>query len=307
MVGPLVVAAAAAMVGDCTLVRSMYGPGEERFSREVHAWIGNATAATRGRRHVWGRAPAHEGLVFLEAFVTLSELPPVPEYVNQIGDKPNILGVFTGTEIKLRSDLSEDTERWVAIHEILHWARFAYRGDAGPSAATTAIYDDELRDRSAPLEFNGSHWRTAAMTGTHIASGRPASEELMTSHIGSYAFLSAATLNEVFTASGRRRRSVVDHHWCTDSAPCADGSECVAVSVYFPRRCASSGPTGSGGHRVPPTNPNGNSLPPETVTWIVVGSVAGAVIIGAVAYNLWDRTRRGGVDVSDMLDTARLL
>lgn len=306
MMGPLVVAAASAVLGDCTLVRSMYGPGEEFFSREVHAWIGNATTATRARRHTWGRAPAHEGLVFLEAFVTLSALPPEPEYVNQIGDNPNILGVFTGTEIKLRSDLSEDTERWVAIHEILHWARFAYRGDAGPSAASTTIYDDEFTGRSAPLEFNGSHWRTAAMTGTHVASGRPASEELMTSHIGSYAFLSAATLNEVFTRPDRRR-SVVDHHWCTASVPCADGSECVATSVYFPRRCASAGPTGSGGHRVPSTNPNGNSLPPETVTWIVVGSVAGAVVVGAVAYSLWDQTRRGGVAVSDTLDTARLL
>ena len=231
MVGPLVVAAAAAMVGDCALVRSMYGPGEERFSREVHAWIGNATAATRARRHAWGRAPAHEGLAFLEAFVTLSELPPVPQYVTQIGDKPNTLGVFTGTEIKLRSDLSEDTERWVAIHEILHWARFTYRGDAGPSAETTAIYDDEFTGRTAPLAFDGSHWRTASMTGTHSASGRRASEELMTSHIGSYAFLAAATLNEVFTLPDRRR-SVVDHHWCTASVPCADRSECVATSTF---------------------------------------------------------------------------
>ena len=78
------------------------------------------------------------------------------------------------------------------------------------------------------------------------------------------------------------------------------GASCSASSpLTTARRCASTGPTGSGGHRVPSTNPNGNSLPPETVTWIVVGSVAGAVIIGAVAYNLWDRTRRGGVAVLD--------
>lgn len=306
MLGPVIVAAAAALVGDCTLLRSMYGPGEARFSHEVHAWIGNATAATRARRHTWGRAAAHEGLAFLESFVTLAQVPPEPQYMDQIGDNSGILGVFTGFGIILRSDLSEDTERWVAIHEILHWARFTYRGGAGPAATTTAIYDDEFRGRSAPLAFDGPHWRTASMTGTHIASGRPASEELMTSHVGSYVFLSAATLNEVFTATDRRR-SVVGRQWCTDSSPCADGSECVAVSAFFPRRCASAGPSGTGGHRVPSTNPNGNSLPPETVVWIVVGATAGAVVLGAIAYSIWERRRSAKVLIGSDLDTARLL
>ena len=159
---------------------------------------------------------------------------------------------------------------------VLHWAGFGGSNGATVAAGSTKIYDDDVRDRTTALLISGFHWVTASMTGVHRRSGKAAHNEIMTptmmpSH--SLPFLSAATLHNL--------QRVQAPHWCTTSKPCNDGSSCVFPDRLFPGWCGHvpNGGGGGGGRILPEFETGGSSLSTEAIVGIVLGSVAGVILL----------------------------
>ena len=294
----------AALAG-CTLDSAAFSAEVDFFSSVIREVAADAPGRARRRRHSWGREPAHEGLVFVEVFVGLVGEPPEPEYMPASHfKKSTTLGYYDEMRdrIVLKNTLTENQERWVAMHEVLHWARFASNG--APMSSTQQVYRDEMKGVVGDVGFDadGVHWSTAAMSGTHRASGLGGSAEIMTPVVAGMPFLSAATLNELSPAR------VVGRRWCTASARCAGDDPCVEVSPYVPRVCGSGALVGSGGHALPGTDLNSGEVPDDTALAIVLGSVGGTAFIVAFGWCAWSRSRQtvpaGGIDT---LPTAWLL
>ena len=295
-------------VAGCTLDGANYSADVEFFSSSViHAVAEKARGRGRGRsrRHAWGNQAAHEGLVFIEVFVGLVKDPPEPEYMPASHfEKASTLGYYDEmrNRIVLKNTLTENQERWVAMHEVLHWAKFASNGV--PQMATQQIYRDEMRGVVGNIRFDADrfHWDADAMSGTHRASGKGGSAEIMTPIVAGTPFLSAATLNEL---SPKR---IIGRRWCTASARCPGDDPCVEVNPYVPRICGSGAIVGSGGHALPDTDPNSGEVSDDAALAIVLGSIGGTAFIVAIGWCAWSRSRRRErTDVSSTLPTAWLL
>ena len=278
MIAAVVAAVSAEAGGGCALNRTMYGPGEAVFSHQMHVFVDRG--GTRTRRYTWGNPPAHEALDFLRYFLTFDDDPPAPTYVASFDD-PSWLGVFTGAEIRLRNDLDVGTERWVALHEILHWAGFGGGDGQTEKPGTARIYRDDVRDVTADPRITKSHWDDDTMTGTHRRSNRGASHEIMTPRVG-IPFLAAATLHNL----GR----VTERHWCTSSEQCTNGRICSYPNNLFPGWCNHV----PSGFRGPPPADFGKGSGPRlstgAIVGLVLGSAAGVTLLGFIGRKLW-RTR----------------
>lgn len=217
--------------------------------------------------------------MFLETFVEFRQEPPAPIYKPESHfDSKSTLGYFDGTDIYLKDTLRPNQERWVAMHELMHWAGFGQ--NKKPLATTQSLYRDETRDGAATLRFDphGVHWDSKTMAGAHLASGLPGSAEVMNPVVHSMPFLSAATLNELsFQKIGGRR-------WCTSGLPCKVGP-CTEINPYVPRHCASTVlVTDAGGHSVPDLDPNAGEVSDDAALGIILGSVLGTAFIVAVVW-----------------------
>ena len=266
-------------VGACTLETRNMTAGAEAFSAEAGAFARRLGGlGLRTRRGVWGSAAASEGLAFLEIFVTFSSDPPEPVYVDGFPGMPDAIGLWDGVDIKIKRGLDSDQERWVAIHEILHWARFGGPVSARARAAWNAEIEGSTRD---PAVYE-SHWSMQTLTGRHRTSGLSAQMEAMAPEVGSFAFLSSATLAQIERVRAER--------WCTGDADCP-GSACVIYHSQFPRLCA-------GAADLPPDAPRPRQEPiglrPEEIGGIVAGSVGGVAILAYIVIECRDRYGRNG-------------
>lgn len=267
----------------------MLSPNTEVFGAIIHSVATNATTRTRSRRHTWGHAPAHEGRVFLETFVEFRQEPPEPIYKpeSHFGSK-STLGYFDGTDIYLKDTLRPNQERWVAMHELMHWAGFGQ--NKKPLATTQKLYRDETKDGAVNIRFDlhRMHWDTKTMTGAHLASGLPGSAEVMNPVVQSMPFLSAATLNELSP------QKISGRQWCTSGMPCRSGP-CAEINPYVPRHCASMVSVESaGGHPVPSLDPNAGEVSDDAALGIILGSVLGTAFIVAVVWKAGVLSRGSG-------------
>ncbi len=259
----------------CVFNVSKYGPGHAEFSRRAGLFVKTLPTESRSRRHAWGRTVAHEALAFVSAFIVLPENPPPPVYVSRFSSK-DTLGQYANGQIKLRSDLHPDLERWVTIHELLHHAGFGYGGAV--KADTDQIYRDDIDGATKPPKINTYHWDSESMTGMHRRSGQPAADEIMTSHITGVPFLSAATLFNLHGSGGR--------NWCTKSTPCPNDNACTYPDPYLPGWCgvqASQQTPGNHPQSVPTgshAGGGGAAVSTGAIIGIVVGSIFALVLIG---------------------------
>jgi hypothetical protein len=270
----LVSLVAAGAVGACTLDTGNLTSGAEAFSVEAGEFTRRLGGlGLRRRRSTWGSEAAAEGLAFLEVFVTFDSDPPAPVYVDGFPGKPDAIGQWDGTDIKIKRGLPPDQERWVAIHEIFHWAQFG-----GPVLARArSAWDAEIGGSTRHPAIYDYHWSPATLTGRHRTSGLSAQVETMAPTVGSAAFLSSATLVQI--------DKVVAERWCVDDGDCP-GSACTLYHSQFPRLCG-------GAADLPPDAPRPRKDPvglsAEELGGIVAGSVGGVAILAYIVIECRDR------------------
>lgn len=260
----------AAGVGSCALRKSSYGPAEEAFSDAAADLVAETG---RVRRHAWGAPPAHEGLQFLEVYVSFDSPPPEPIYVDSFEDTDTV-GLFKGGRIYIKRGLPEAQERYVAIHEILHWAGFGAENTVSDRVAEA--WQAEIESDEVPGIDDGLHWQEVA--GFHRRSGTVAAAEIMTPTVGTVAFLAAATLANL--------QRVETSRWCLGDAYCG-GDACTAPYANFPKLC---GPVSSVEH-APSGGSGSGGLEDAEIAGIVVGSLLGAGLLLGIGTAVWKRTR----------------
>ena len=168
--------------------------------------------------HTWENAkqPALDALKTLGAYLDFEDanLPPLI-YVNRLDD--NVVGYYAfdddkSINITLLDTLTEETEFFVALHELLHWAGFGTLHNSPNTQEVSLNWRQEFASDFDPVI--NVHWDTAP--GTHRRLGRPGSSELMTATLSGQIFLSATTLLAC------TRSFVTAKDICIDSSNCAD-------------------------------------------------------------------------------------
>ena len=287
----------------CTLGADRYGPGPEAFSKTAKAFVDALPHRSRARRHVWGNDNTHDALNFVAAFVGLPWDPAPPKFVAEFS-KDETVGQYeyASRQISIKRGLPDDMERWITIHELLHLCGFA---DAAIQPDTATIFKDEVPDSTRSPAFDGYHWDAGSLTGQHVRSGADAADEIMVAKVDRNPYLAAATLHNLALVTKR--------NWCTESMPCGNSRTCAYFDRHLPGWCGADGQPGlPGGHsRLDPSEvgPSGGAgFSAETIVGIVLGSIAGAVLLGFVIHRVTLPTS-GQMDpysAAHLLDTGAL-
>ena len=216
--------------------------------------------------------------------------PAPPEFVARFPDDDTVGQYLSNGQIKIKRGLPPHMERWVAIHELLHLCGFA---NAAIKPDTWNIFKDEVDDSTRAPAFDGSHWNADSLTGQHVHSGEFAGNEIMVAKVGHTPYLAAATLHNLDRAVGR--------NWCTETVRCPGDRECTHFDPRLPGWCGADGrPAFPAGYSdIDPTDvepSNGLGLSPEAIVGIVLGSIAGAALLGFLI-------RRVSLQTSGLTDT----
>ena len=193
------------------------------------------------------RAPAQRGKALVYSYLNFSDPPPPLAYERLLDNDHNVIGLYYYTlvapgdprneRIEIKTGLDDETEFFVAVHELLHFGGFGTVHSLDPESpkinAAAQRFATEF-DGVAPGDpVIGVHWES--VSGTHVRSGRSASEEVMTPAIGGNAFLATATLAACDRA--------VDGGpaWCDTDDDCAGEAECLPGQATTPGHCNATG------------------------------------------------------------------